>query len=182
MIFIALLKGINVGGNNIIKMSELKSQLTILGLNNVKTYIQSGNIIFESEEKKEVLNSKIENLIKNNFKIATSVIIKTFNEFEKILVNCPYSEEEINKFKSISDNECFYVAFFDQELSDNERTTLSNLHTDNESYKIIDNNIYMLFGNSIRNSKITSHIQKMKNPSTIRNWKTINKITTIMKA
>ncbi len=54
-IYIALLRGINVGGHNIIKMADLKSLLESMGLNSVKTYIQSGNVLFESDEQEDLL-------------------------------------------------------------------------------------------------------------------------------
>ena len=59
-IYIALLRGINVGGKNLIKMAELKQMFEGLGLSNVQTYIQSGNVLFRSQEEEESLRLKIE--------------------------------------------------------------------------------------------------------------------------
>ena len=59
-IYIALLRGINVGGKNIIKMSELKKVFESIGLCEVQTYIQSGNVIFKSNEEEAVLQTKIQ--------------------------------------------------------------------------------------------------------------------------
>lgn len=61
--YIAFLKGINVGGKNIIKMADLKQHLAATGLNNVKTYIQSGNVLFDSEQEEEILQEKLEHEI-----------------------------------------------------------------------------------------------------------------------
>lgn len=65
-IYIALLRGINVGGHKIIKMADLKRLFESIGLKQVKTYIQSGNIVFESEEDINALKVKIEFEIKGN--------------------------------------------------------------------------------------------------------------------
>lgn len=59
-IYIALLRGINVGGKNMIKMAELKQMFEGLGLSSVQTYIQSGNVLFRSQEEEESLRLKIE--------------------------------------------------------------------------------------------------------------------------
>lgn len=65
--YIAFLRGINVGGHNKIKMQELRNLLTNMGLDKVNTYIQSGNIVFQSEENAEQLQHQIEQEIRNYF-------------------------------------------------------------------------------------------------------------------
>ncbi|MEM5621630.1 DUF1697 domain-containing protein [Bacillus thuringiensis] len=66
-IYIALLRGINVGGHKVIKMADLKRVFESIGLKQVKTYIQSGNIVFESEEDIKFLKERIQSEIKNVF-------------------------------------------------------------------------------------------------------------------
>ena len=76
--YIALLRGINVGGNKIIKMQDLKTMLQSLSFHNVRTYIQSGNVIFESDEESEsFLSGVIERQIHEVFGFEVSVIIRT---------------------------------------------------------------------------------------------------------
>lgn len=68
--YIALLRGINVGGNNIIKMAELRECITGLGFKNVRTYIQSGNILFETtEQDSQVLETHIQRQSPSNFRL-----------------------------------------------------------------------------------------------------------------
>ena len=64
--YIVLLRGINVGGHKVIKMADLKRVFESIGLKQVKTYIQSGNIVFESEEGINFLKDKIQSEIKKN--------------------------------------------------------------------------------------------------------------------
>ncbi|MDG0793718.1 DUF1697 domain-containing protein [Cohnella ginsengisoli] len=66
-VHIALLRGINVGGNNKIKMAELKAACERLGLEAVRTYIQSGNIVFRSDRSEEALREMIEATLQNEF-------------------------------------------------------------------------------------------------------------------
>ncbi|HWT27454.1 MAG TPA: DUF1697 domain-containing protein, partial [Mobilitalea sp.] len=76
-IYIALLRGINVGGKNMIKMAELKRVLEALGLIDVQTYIQSGNLLFRSEEDEKSLSEKLQDEIKTAFGVSIPVILRT---------------------------------------------------------------------------------------------------------
>ena len=108
--YIALLRGINVGGKNIIKMAELKQVFEAIGLCEVKTYIQSGNVLFRSNEEEEPLRKRIENEIELTFGFPVSVVLRTAAEMERISFNCPFSEEEISEAESSSEAESLYVA------------------------------------------------------------------------
>ena len=90
MKYIALLRGINVGGNKKIKMADLRDLLTANGFENVKTYIQSGNVAFEhSTESVANLIMKMMRLIQEQYGFEVKVIIKTANEIEKITDEIP---------------------------------------------------------------------------------------------
>lgn len=93
--YIALLRGINVGAHHRIKMQDLKKLLTSMGLENVTTYIQSGNVIFQSSEVKEVLQIKMEKDIHKAFGFSTPVILRTDQEFKEIISSCPYADGEV---------------------------------------------------------------------------------------
>lgn len=90
MKYIALLRGINVGGNNIIKMIDLKNSFEDMEFENVKTYIQSGNIIFSSDEKDSLqLEKKIEKALSERFNYVSKVVIVSHELLEKIVKNAP---------------------------------------------------------------------------------------------
>ncbi|MED4554626.1 DUF1697 domain-containing protein [Lysinibacillus capsici] len=93
--YVALLRGINVGGHNKLKMAELRDALQPLGLQNIRTYIQSGNILFESSESEEFLQQQIQETIQSTFAITSTVIIRTAEEFRSIVNNCPFSEQDL---------------------------------------------------------------------------------------
>jgi uncharacterized protein (DUF1697 family) len=90
--FVALLRGINVGGNNILPMTELKALCEKAGFKNVRTYIQSGNVIFESKIAEDKVVSKIESGLKKRLQNPVSVIVRTIEELENILSNNPFPE------------------------------------------------------------------------------------------
>ena len=99
--YLVLLRGINVGGNNIIKMDELNKIFVEMGFMDVKTYIQSGNILFRDHDKnKAKLRDKIEKTIFEKLDININVLILTLSEIKDILNNIPKKfGEESKKYK-----------------------------------------------------------------------------------
>ncbi|MES2437127.1 MAG: DUF1697 domain-containing protein [Patescibacteria group bacterium] len=84
MKYVALLRGINVGGNNKVEMSRLKKLFESMGYTNVLTYINSGNIIFETKGTTEALAKTIDAAIEKEFKIPVTVVVRTQKEIEKL--------------------------------------------------------------------------------------------------
>lgn len=88
--YVALLRGINVGGNNIVKMSELKACFESLGYQNVHTYINSGNVIFESSEtESQRLTQAIETALKKTFGFELRVVVYSREQLQAIVQNAP---------------------------------------------------------------------------------------------
>ena len=88
--YAALLRGINVGGSNVIKMEDLKKTFEELGLSGVKTYIASGNIIFKSDENdKAKLTKLIEKRLLERYKADIRLVIVSFREYKKIIEKAP---------------------------------------------------------------------------------------------
>ncbi|WP_100616151.1 DUF1697 domain-containing protein [Confluentibacter citreus] len=92
--YIALLRGINVGGHKKVPMATLRELLTTSGLTQVQTYIQSGNVIFQSSEKATQLEETIKKSILGYFGFEVSVIVKTPDELQTILNDCPFPKDK----------------------------------------------------------------------------------------
>lgn len=180
-IYIALLRGINVGGKNIIKMSELKKVFEKIGLYNVKTYIQSGNVLFKSNEDEESLRKKIEHEIEVAFGLSVPVVLRTSAELENIILNCPYSKEEVLEAEYLSKANSLHVAFLTHAPSKENMERLNSYRSENEEFKMVGRDIFLLFRNSIRNSKLVTNLQKLDAPATVRNWNTTNKLANLSK-
>src|SRR5215470_14501960 len=89
-VFVALLRGVNVGGNNMIKMSELKVSFEQLGFTQVSTYINSGNIIFKSKEPDpRKLERKIEQMLAKDYDLDSKVVVRSVSEMETLVKNLP---------------------------------------------------------------------------------------------
>ncbi|MDD1774126.1 MAG: DUF1697 domain-containing protein, partial [Methanobacterium sp.] len=96
-IYISLIRGINVGGKKFL-MTDLKYLYTSMGFEGVKSYIQSGNIIFKSAKGNiKEFEEDIENEIQKSHNQQVAVLIRTLDEFKKIIHSNPFFEEDIGK-------------------------------------------------------------------------------------
>jgi len=100
-VYIALLRGINVGGHNLVKMTELKKMFEDMGFHDVKTYIQSGNVLFKSEEAPHELKSKMELFLEKAIGKPVSVALKSAEEMQQIIAGCPYDASALGEGESI---------------------------------------------------------------------------------
>ena len=168
MIFIALLKGINVGGHKIIKMTILAEMFTALGCKQVTTYIQSGNIVFEYKKIDSAkLATIISQKINETFGFDVAVVVKTKEELEFIFKKNPFINNEIEKL---------YVSFLSS--TPKEKNIDLGVYEDAE-YKIIDDAVYMLFKTKSSDSKLSNNVNEKKlhvDIVTTRNWKTTTQL------
>ncbi|MCT2535401.1 DUF1697 domain-containing protein [Aquibacillus koreensis] len=179
-IYVALLRGINVGGHNKIKMADLRVSLELLGLKQVKTYIQSGNILFQSDESESALQERLQSRVEKDFGIVSTVVIRTAEEMKQIISNNPFSEQEISKASSSAKGECMYVAMLPIAPSAKNSDTFLSYTNDQEQCVITGRDVYFLFHDSIRNSKLNNNLKKLEVPATVRNWKTLTKLSRMM--
>lgn len=176
---IALLRGINVGGKNKIKMAELKRALTEQGVKEVQTYIQSGNILFASEEEEGTLGLRMEEVIRREFHLDIPVVLRTAAELQATAKNCPFTAEEIAAAEASSTGECLYVAFLRREPTAEALERFAAYANDKELFRVSGREVYLLFTESVRNSKLTANLQRLDAYATVRNWNTVNKLISL---
>lgn len=174
--YIALLRGINVGGNRIIKMAELKNVLEALGLKDAKTYIQSGNVLFRSDDDAFNIQDKIEKEINRVWGFDVPVVLRSAKELEQLINNCPFSDEEIKTAEQASGKESLYISFMANVPSPEKIQSLKPYENENESYHVIGREVFLLFRDSIRNSKVANNLHRLDAHSTVRNSKTVKKL------
>ncbi|TCN01244.1 uncharacterized protein (DUF1697 family) [Paenibacillus sp. BK033] len=176
---IALLRGINVGGKNKIKMADLREALTAIGLQDVQTYIQSGNILFKSDEGEAALRSRIEEQIETVFGLSIKVIIRTAEEMRVIAASCPFTEEQLAAAAVTAQGEYLYVSMMLEAPTAEQLETLRSFETDKELFDCKGRDLYLLFYETVRNSKLAVKAEKLGVHSTVRNWNTINKLVSL---
>jgi uncharacterized protein (DUF1697 family) len=175
-IYIALLRGINVGGHNMIKMADLKQLLGTIGLNNVQTYIQSGNIVFESDMESDELRQRIEQQINDTFGFLVPVILRTSKEWKQLIDNCPYPVETLGEGESI------HLTLLSDMPSQEALNKLQKFQNDVDQYQVKDKDIYLFLRQNFRDSKLPLQLQKLGVSATIRNWKTTMKLAAMSEA
>ena len=181
-VYIALLRGINVGGKHIIKMHDLKRVLETIGLCDVQTYIQSGNVLFKSNEEKESLQMNIKHAVETAFGFSITIILKTAQELQQIIKNFPFSEKEVLEAELSSEVQTVYIALLANEPLYEKIQQLDIYRTESDEYRIMGREVYLLFHHSIRNSKLANNLHRLDVSMTMRNWKTINKLAVLAKA
>ena len=183
MIYTALFKGINVGGKNSVKMADLRQMLMDIGFSHVKTYIQSGNVVFESDDSPERIKDKIISHFNPLFDFSPNVILRNHNAMMSIIASLPYSNREINDAKSVDPNVShLYVYFLNESVDLNDIKKLNASDPLNDDVRLSKGVIYLLCKKSIRLSKAAIHIAKQYDSATARNWKTVNRVYELMKS
>lgn len=166
--YIAFLRGINVGGHKKILMADLKLLLESIGLQDVQTYIQSGNVVFKSKEETN-LASKIAKAIETKYGFIVSVLVKKASELSEILSKCPFFDEKREK--------SYFILLEEKPTQENiELTaTFSNL---NEEFHITQNCVYIYYAVGAGKAKMGVNFfeKKLKVTATARNYRTIVKL------
>ncbi|HNM25180.1 MAG TPA: DUF1697 domain-containing protein [Saprospiraceae bacterium] len=171
--FIAILRGINVSGKNMIKMPELKTLFAALGFGSVHTYIQSGNVVFSAPAASEAqLVSVIEQSIAERFGYQVPVLIRTAREWSRVLVNNPFlSEKDI-------DPAFLHVTLLEEAPQPAVVNKLLQYHYEPDRYVIDGRSVYLFCPGGYGNTKLSNAFfeNKLKVRATTRNWKTMNEI------
>ena len=178
MKYVALIRGINVGRKNRIKMAELVNSLDSTGFNNIKTYLQSGNIIFEDKTFDiSKIASVIENTINQTFGFSVNVIIRNEDELESIIESNPFINEPDIEFDKL------YVTFLEKIPDKEHILNLDIKKGENEKLDFKGKEIYLYLPNGYSKTKLTNDIfeKKLNITTTTRNWKTVCKLLELTK-
>lgn len=173
MTYVAFLRGINVGGGRKIRMTDLKNTFEGLGFNQVETYIQSGNVLFVSGKNEIDLREVIQETLLNEFGFAVEVVLRTAEQLQDIVKHLPFTVEEVDAAQRTGEGERLYISLHTTTPSDDELELLKKYQNDQERFVSLGSDIYLLFRQSIRLSRLALKLPKIAGPSTIRNWKTL---------
>lgn len=171
MKYAAFLRGINVGGRTSIKMENLRACFAALGFEQVKTYIQSGNVVFETgKTDDEKLAAKIEAAVEEEF-FKTPVMVRSFDELREIVASNPFAGEEF-------EDKLFHVVFLREKLPDEKAARLLSNNRPEETFAVRDREVYCLLKRGVADSLLGKKYidNKLKTPATARNWRTLNRI------
>jgi uncharacterized protein (DUF1697 family) len=169
--YIALFRGINVGGKNSLPMKELVAIMEDHGCTGIRTYIQSGNVVFESSRTKvKSFTKNIGESIKATYGFKPQIMVLTAAELRNAAAANPFPEAE-NGPKSL------HMYFLADTPQNPDIKTLNELKTDNESFNLIGQVFYLHAPDGIGRSKLAARVEKSIGVrATARNWNTITKL------
>lgn len=175
-IYIAILRGINVSGHNKIPMADLKKLFEELKCDNIRTYIQSGNVIFEhTKSTDKALIKKIEKGISDKFGFDVPVLVITAGELEKVIKNNPFIKE-----KDIETDK-LHVTFLAEPPAKANIDKANSYNFEPDRFSIDEKAAYVYCPNGYGNTKLNNTFfeSKLKVTATTRNWRTVNELVRI---
>jgi len=168
--FVALFRGINVGGKHILPMQDLRDLLAELGCEDIQTYIQSGNAVFSASADPISLSAQITSIIEERFGFAPQVLLVTVERFAAIASANPHPEAEaIPKF--------LHVWFLTEKASNPDIDAMNSIKSENERFTLTDDALYLHSPDGIGRSRLAGKVDRHLGVSTTaRNWRTVRKL------
>ena len=163
-----MLRGINVSGQKRVPMEELRKCYESLGFGRVRTYIQSGNVVFEHQgANAQNLTDKIESVIKRTFGFDVLVVIKTKEEMLRVIKNLPFTGLDESKM---------HVTFLSSKPSDIPTKEIEAAKSTAEKVSVSGREVYLYCPNGYGKTKLSNSFleRKLGTAATTRNWRTVN--------
>jgi len=171
-----LLRGINVGGGNIIPMADLRGCFEGMGFTGVRTHIQSGNVVFRTKSRDVgQVTRKIEEAIEKEFGFRVDVIVRTAEELRDVVARNPFASRE-----GIEPNKLL-VTFLAGDPGPEARDRIERIQADREELLLLGRELYAYFPNGIGKSKLAAGPidRALKVTGTARNWNTVTRLLQI---
>src|SRR5213594_417833 len=172
-VIISMLRAVNVGGHNKIKMDALRALYESLKLRDAQTYVQSGNVIFTTKERDlAALGKRIQNAIERKFGFRPDVILRTSSELRDVIARNPFA-----KRRGIEPSRLL-VTFLAEDPGAEARDKVRSIKADPEELRADGSELYIYFPNGIGRAKLSlAAIERaLKTPGTGRNWNSVTKM------
>jgi uncharacterized protein (DUF1697 family) len=166
--YVALLRGINVGGHNKVPMAGLRATCTAAGCTDVATYIQSGNVALTSPLSAAKLRATLEAAIAEELGVAPVVVIRSAEALAGVVAGNPFAGADPNHL---------HVAFLNEAPDPGQLAALTELDLAPDELASRAADVYFHLPNGLGRSKLIELFsRRVKTPATIRNWRTVNKM------
>jgi uncharacterized protein (DUF1697 family) len=173
--YIVLFRGINVGGNKVVRMELLRKMLSDLGFGNVATYIQSGNVVLTSEMPVDGVTTAIEGAFSQTFGFTSRPTVRSLAQWQRVIEDDPFGQ-------SRSEGKQMHVVFLDEQPAKRGMEALQALAT-TEQMALRDGALYLFTPDGFGRSKVAEALDKvLKVPLTARNWNTVLKLASMAEA
>lgn len=174
--YLALLRGINVGGHHRLKMADLKTWVNDLAITQVKTYLQSGNLLFCSDAQPLDLQQQITDLLNARLDFQVPVLVLSHAEVRQALANSPYLSQAQAEPKSV------HFCFLATAPQAPDLSVLSSRCCAGESFALHQQVLHLHYPNGSGTSKLTLPLieKSLQSWGTARNWNSLSKIENLM--
>jgi len=167
---VVLLRGINVGGKNILPMQDLRALLTKLGCESVSTYIQSGNVVLRSDQPSSSLARSISKTIEQRFGFKPLVLVMSGEKLNTLADANPYADVA-------TDPKFLHTWFLAEKPTAPDVARIRDRQYLSEQFTLTDDAFYLHAPEGIGRSKLANEVEKCLGvPATARNWRTVRKL------
>ena len=175
MTHLALLRGINVGGKNILPMKDLAKLFADAGCSNVRTYIQSGNVIFEAPAKADKIGLTISEKIEKRFGYRIPLVLRTAEQLRKTIDGNPY-------LPTATDQKALHVYFLAHVPDAAAIAGLDPNRSAPDAFHVLGHDIYLHLPTGMGRTKLTNAYfdSRLSTTCTARNWATVLKLSEMM--
>lgn len=177
--YVALLRGVNVGGRAQISMRDLRAAFEGLGHSDVLTYIQSGNVIFRSRARSAArIRAELERSISAEFGLSVTVILRTPTELATLVDRNPFVGSGASVAKQL------HVAVLADRPSHRAVAQLDPNRSPPDKFVVIDRQIYLRCPNGVGRSKLTVDYfeRRLETAATMRNWRTVTELLCLVES
>jgi uncharacterized protein (DUF1697 family) len=174
--YIALFRGINVGGKNLLPMKRLQVLLENLGLQDIRTYIQSGNVVFKGNETDPArLSEDISHAIEMDLGFKPLVLLLELKQLEEVMKANPFPRAE-------SEPATLHVMFLASSPASPDLKALEGIRAGSERFELRASAFYLYAPDGIGRSKLAANVERLLGvPVTGRNWRTVEKTLAMAK-
>jgi uncharacterized protein (DUF1697 family) len=177
-VMIALLRGINLAGHHKVKMEDLRKLCESLKLQDAQTYVQSGNVVFRTDEKDTIrLAMRMEDAIERKFGFRAGVVLRTTAELRDLIARSPFGKRKGLEPSKLN------VTFLACDLSKETCDQVLGIKAEVEEIKLGRRELYIYFPDGMGRSKLTAVLDRtLKKAGTVRNWNTVTKLLEMAEA
>lgn len=177
MHYAAFLRGVNLGPNRRLRMSELRDVLGAAGYPGARTHLQSGNLILETEEPAGDLSARIHQLIEESFGLSTDVVVRDHVEMRTVVASNPYPEA------AAQDPTRVHVVFLDPEPAPGTWPRFEGTSFQPEEFQAGPGVVYMHLPDGMARARLPGELEKAAKgvlTATTRNWRTVEKVAAML--
>jgi len=177
-VLLALLRGINVGGNKVVPMAALREVAVGLGLRDVGTYIQSGNLVFTTDRPIAIVETSLEEAIEHSFGFSVEVIVRTAEQWQRYAGGSPFPDAERERPNKL------YLGLSKRRPASGAEATLRARAQAGERVEVIGDAIWLDYPSGAGRSKLTPAVLDRAAGSTVtmRNWRTVTALAELLRA